>query len=309
MSTSATAPGKIILFGEHAVVYGHPALAVPIPQLHATATIRSGKLGSGVIINAVDLGIESTLRESPSNPLALTADLVLHHLDVSEPDVVITLHSTVPISSGLGSGAAVSAALARAFALFLKHPLDNAALSALVYEVERMHHGTPSGIDNTVICYNKPVYFVRGKTIEVFDSPVPFHILIADTGIPSPTKFTVASVRAGWESNKAQFEESFMQIGCIVNKARSAIESGKIGVLGPFMNENQTLLQRIGVSSEQLDTLVETARQAGATGAKLSGGGGGGNMIALVDPVDTATITDALQAAGAVRVIHAIIGR
>jgi len=308
MSTSATAPGKIILFGEHAVVYGQPALAVPIPQLHATATIRTGNLGSGVIINAVDLGIESTLRESPGNPLALTADLVLHHLDVSEPDVVITLHSTIPIASGLGSGAAVSAALARAFALFLKHPLDNAALSALVYEVERMHHGTPSGIDNTVICYNKPVYFVRGKIIEVFDSLVPFHILIADTGIPSPTKFTVASVRAGWESNKTQFEESFMQIGCIVNKARTAIERGDIGALGPLMNENQTLLRRIGVSSEQLDTLVETARQAGATGAKLSGGGGGGNMIALVDPVDAATIADALQVAGAVRVMHAIIG-
>lgn len=308
MSTRATAPGKIILFGEHAVVYGQPALAVPITEVRATATVEPAKPGRGTIIYALDQGLEFSLKASQESALALAARLVLEILRTPEPDAHITVQSTIPFASGLGSGAAVSAALARSLAEYLNHPISDTELSALVYEVEKVHHGTPSGIDNTVICYNKPVYFIRDKTIEIFDAPIPFHLLIADTGVPSPTRLTVASVRAAWELNKPQYEAYFQKIGCIAKNARAAIEAGDIKSLGPLMNENHSLLSVIGVSSPELDTLVESARMGGAWGAKLSGGGGGGNMIAILEPQNAIDVSNALVKAGAVRVIHTVVG-
>src|SRR5205085_2443210 len=134
-----------------------------------------------------------------------------------------------------------------------------------------------SGIDNTVVCYNRPVYFVRDKTLKTFQPHAAFHILIGDTGIPSPTRLTVGMVRAAWEKDRALFEQFFLQIGSIADRARDAIEAGTINKLGPLMNKNQEFLEDMGVSSPELNRLIAAARKAGAQGAKLSGGGGGGN--------------------------------
>src|SRR6185369_16516277 len=131
--------------------------------------------------------------ESLDAGLTLTAQLVLDKLQLAEPNAVAMIQSSIPAASGLGSGAAVSASFARALADYLGHPLENGELSALVYEVEKTYHGTPSGIDNTVICYESPVYFVRDRILEPFVAARPFDILIADTGIKSPTRATVAA--------------------------------------------------------------------------------------------------------------------
>jgi mevalonate kinase len=306
-TVTASAPGKIILFGEHAVVYGRPALAVPIHDLQATATVRDGAPDQGLIIDAPDLNMQLSLTQQATEALALTARLVLDRLGISEPNAHLTIQSTIPVASGLGSGAAVSAALARALAEYLGHPLEAATLSALVYEVEKLHHGTPSGIDNTVVCYAQPVYFVRDATLETFHAAQPFHLLIADTGVPSPTKSTVGAVREAWRRNPSTYEAIFDEIGAVARQARVTIESGEVSELGPLMNRNQILLRKIGVSSTELERLIEASLSAGAQGAKLSGGGGGGNMIALAAPEDARQIAEALTRTGASRVLHTVV--
>jgi len=305
-----SAPGKVILVGEHAVVYGQPAIAVPVTQVRATATLQAAPPGSGLSIVASDLNRSFSLRAAPEDePLAAAARLTLAHVTSPEPDAVATVHSTVPIASGLGSGAAVSTALARALAAFLGHALDPAAINALVFEVEKIHHGTPSGIDNTVISYEQPVYFVRGRPIERLAVSTPFTLLVGDTGIPSPTKSAVEDVRRAWEDDPAHYDALFDQIGDIVDDARRAIEIGDVEELGMLMTENHALLIEMGVSSPQLDELVDAAQFSGALGAKLSGAGRGGNMITLVEEDLAEDTAQVLWEAGAKGVIRTKVAR
>jgi mevalonate kinase len=320
------ASGKVILFGEHAVVYGRPALAVPATQVQAEAVVEIGAPGSGLMIVAADLGEQIVVRDAPADqPLAAAARLALTHLGLADPDWRLTVHSTIPVASGMGSGAAVSAAIVRALAdaasgesanqrinesinqpFAIRHSpfaLSAAELSPLVYEVEKLHHGTPSGIDNTVIATGQPVYFVRGQSPQPFPIGRPFWLVIADTGIRSPTKITVGDVRLLWQREPARYEMLFDRIGAVAEAARAAICAGQTEALGPLMDANHALLQEIGVSCAELDALVAAARAAGAFGAKLSGGGRGGNMIALVTADTAPRVAEALTAAGAVRVI------
>jgi len=309
---SASAPGKVILFGEHAVVYGQPAIAVPVNQVRARAIIsaRPDRPSGWVSLQAPDIGLEASLEELPAdNPLSLAISGVFKATNISRiPAMAIRITSTIPIAAGLGSGAAVSVAIIRALSEFLGQPLPDEQVSILAYEVEKLHHGTPSGIDNTVITYEKPVYFARttegeAGQVDRFNVARPFTILIGDSGVPSPTAVTVGDVRSAWQDKGILYERLFASTGAIVNQARQAIENGDIAALGPLMDENQDLLVKMGVSSAELDHLVRAARQAGASGAKLSGGGRGGNMIALVPRETAEQIADALISAGATNTI------
>ena len=298
--TTSSAPGKIILFGEHAVVYGRPALAVPVMKVHAEVEVSdSGR--KGIWIDAPDVDLHAELNTLASDhPIASVIHNFLFLARVSPfPNLEIEISSTIPVASGLGSGAAVTVALTRALAAHLGHSMSDEEVNAFTYEIEKIHHGTPSGIDNTVITYARPVYFVKGQPAETFRVGEPFTIVIADTGIAAPTRESVADVRKLWESDKKHWENVFTEIGDISFAARRVIEEGWIKILGALMDENQTLLQQMTVSSPELDTLVEAAHQAGALGAKLSGGGRGGNMIALVEPEHAETVSRSLKEAGA----------
>ncbi len=155
MSVSAverTAPGKVILCGEHSVVYGRPAIAVPVVTMRASARVELGPAGSGLRIEALNLNQTLVLsRTASTHPLAKISRLVLDTLGASEPDAVMTLDSELPVASGMGSGTAITVAAARALSASLGQELPPETVSALAYEVEKIHHGTPSGIDNTVI--------------------------------------------------------------------------------------------------------------------------------------------------------------
>ena len=285
---TATAPGKIILFGEHAVVYGRPAIAAPVSQVQARVVIQAnprGALGQ-VLLQAPDIGLESALDAlSADHPLASAIRGVCSELSLKRlPACTVRITSTIPVAAGMGSGAAVSVALIRALGGFLGHPLPPERISALAFEVEKLHHGTPSGIDNSVVTHAMPVYFTRGRPIEKLRLPVPFTVVIGDTGIASPTAVSVGDVRLAWQAEPARYEDIFDAMGRIAERARELIETGQPQGLGPLMDENHAYLQEIGVSSVELDRLVQAARQAGALGAKLSGGGRGGNMIALAAP-------------------------
>ncbi len=310
--------GKIILFGEHAVVYGHPALAVPVNQVFAEAEVLDSPR-AGIWINAPDIGFHEKLsRIAPENPLATVVEAVFAELGISLPPSVlrtsppeggekdgieIKVTSTIPIASGLGSGAAVSVAIIRALSSYLGNPLDDEKVNKIAYEAEKIHHGTPSGIDNTVVTYGKPIFFIKDQPIELLNVAKAFTIIIADTGISAPTKQSVADVRKLWEKNPQKINALFAAAGSIARTARQSIEGGHPERLGALMNENQRILREIGVSCRELDHLTEASLQSGASGAKLSGGGRGGNMIALSTKENAPAIAEALLNAGAKNVV------
>lgn len=304
-----SAPGKIILFGEHAVVYNRPALAVPVTQVHADVEILDLPR-RGIWIHAPVIDLHAELNSLPSDHPIASVILKLFTAPFSSPrfleekmggqrGVEININSTIPVASGLGSGAAVSIALIRALGLHMNHPLANEQVNELAYEIEKLHHGRPSGIDNTVIAYNMPVYFIKGQPIETLKTGRPFTIVIGDTGIPALTKESVGEVRRLWLEDTHHFEKTFDEIAQVSLSARHSIESGKPELLGELMDQNHTLLQELTVSSPELDKLVIAAREAGALGAKLSGGGRGGNMIASVEQAKAESVAKALISAGA----------
>ncbi len=306
--TTACAPGKIILLGEHAVVYGRPALAVPVRQVRACAHILPAETGEPgwVRLEAPDLGFAAWLHEAtPDHPLAAVCRAALQAMRPAPfPPIRLSIESTIPVASGLGSSAAVSVAIARALNNHFGASLTTLELSALAYTGEQILHGTPSGIDNTVVAFDQPVFFVRGRPPEALDLRSAFHLVIGDTGIPAPTAQAVGQVRRRWQVDPAPLETLFDSIGETATQGRQAMIDGDPHRLGSCMNDDHRLLVDLGVSSPELDRLVESARAAGAFGAKMSGGGMGGNMVALASPEGADAVSRALRAAGAVGVIH-----
>ncbi len=311
----ASAPGKVILAGEHAVVYGQPAIAVPVWQVTAECTIAAAPAGSGCTLALPDVGQSIALaglhsavqgnNSSAVQPLAQVAAAALAQTGrATLPDWQITLHSTIPIAGGLGSGAALSTALVRAVFAAAGAPVDPAQVSALVYQSEMAYHGTPSGIDNTVIAYGRPLWFVRGQPPAFIGISGAMTLLIADSGIRSPTLETVGDVRSARTHDPELYDALFAAIGDVAHRLRAALEAGNGAEVGRLLNANHALLAKLGVSSPALERLVAAARTAGALGAKLSGGGRGGNVIALVTPESAPAVAAALAAAGAVRVLH-----
>ncbi len=301
---AASAPGKIILFGEHAVVYHRPAIAVPFTGVRARVAAMADPLGppGRVKIDAPDIHLQTTLDQLPGDdPIAIVIRGVWETLGIeSMPAVSLRISSNIPSSAGLGSSAAVAAALARATASFIGCPLTDEQVSQIAYRAEQRLHGNPSGIDNTVVVYARPVFFVRGKPIEFLRLSEPLHLVIADTGIQSSTADMVRALRERREAAPDRHEAWFDQIAAIVLRARALLEEGNSAALGPLMYANHALLQSLSVSCPELDRLVEAASKAGALGAKLSGGGGGGNIIALVQDGRQEQVAESLREAGAV---------
>ncbi len=294
-----SAPAKIILCGEHAVVYGQPAIALPLMNLRAVAQMSPAT--RPLWVEAPDVGEQVDVVNEPQHPLALIVRLTLAHLGKPIPHARIVVRSHIPIGANLGSGAAVSVAIARTIAAWHGLTLPAEAASALAFEVEKIYHGTPSGVDNTVIAWEQPVWFVKGQPPVILpETRTRLHLVIASVGFTTPTRVTVGDVRAGWQRDPQRYESIFARIGALVYAAREALLQDDLPRLGEAMNANHALLQELGVSCMELDRLCAAARAAGALGAKMSGGGRGGNMVALAaDAAQAAHISKALLAAGA----------
>ena len=198
----------------------------------------------------------------------------------------INLSSKLPQGSGMGSSAATATAVCKALSNHLGVDLDANQVSNLVFNAEKIVHGTPSGIDNTVVAYEMPVYFVKGKKPIAFMPGKRFYLVIGDTGIEASTKETVENVRKAWQKEPGLMEGYFNEISIVTEKGKLAIEQGKTELVGEIMDKNHELLKSIGVSHKKLDELIDIANKAGALGAKLTGGGGGGNMVALAKNID-----------------------
>jgi len=310
--TLASAPGKAILLGEHAVVYGRPAIAIPVWEVAAQAEVLDdpGAPPGAIWLEAPAIELAGDLASlDPAHPLPRIVLDTLHAIGVKQPAALrLRVTSTIPIASGLGSGAAVSVAIARALSQHLGAPLDPSRISGLAFAVERIHHGTPSGIDNTVVAYGQPVYFRRGEAPEPFRVGAALCLVLGDSGVPVSTSVAVGGVRERRRANPVTYEARFDAIGALVDEGRDCIEAGRPVELGDLMSRNHALLQEIGVSSLALDALVHAALEAGAWGAKLSGAGLGGTMLALAPPGRQHAIADALLHAGAVQTITTQVG-
>lgn len=300
---SASAPGKVILFGEHAVVYGRPAIAIPLSQVQAKAIVyASPRSQPGQIeIDAPDIELKAGLDDlPPGHPFALLIQKIQSRLGVERlPALRLQIHSSIPIASGLGSGAAISVAMIRALAGFMGRELPVQEVSELAYEIEKIYHGTPSGIDNTVIAYAQPIFFVRSQPFQTLHLALPLTLVVADSGLRSSTAAVVGEVRQRWQADPAPYEQIFDAIGEIALQARAEVETGRAAELGRLMSANHRRLQALGVSCPELDRLVEAALQNGAAGAKLCGAGRGGNMVALTTSENAPHLVTALRQAGA----------
>ena len=291
-----TAPGKIILFGEHAVVYGKPAIAIPVSGMRASAWSEPGE--GKLTINALDLNEKIGL-ENKASQFSVLAQALLAKTKQKEPNLTINLTSKLPQGSGMGSSAATSTAVCKALSNYLGVDLEQNQISELVFSAEKIVHGTPSGIDNTVVAYESPVYFVKGENPLTFDSGRTFYLVIGDTGIEASTKETVGNVRQQWEKEPNLMNGYFDEIANVTKGGKMAIEEGNKEAVGELMNKNHELLNKIGVGHSLLEKLVELTLDAGALGAKLTGGGGGGNMVALANNAEKqAEICEKITEAG-----------
>jgi mevalonate kinase len=299
----SSACGKIILLGEHAVVYGFPAVAVPIPCLRARAEYAENP--SPLRIEAPVIGLSAFLDDlGAENPLAFCVRRTVESLRLEMPTGRLTITSEIPVASGLGSGAAVSTAIVRVLASAAGRVLPPEEISAIVFDVERIYHGTPSGVDNTVIAHERPIYFRRGYQPEILAVGSSMHFLIADSGIRTETRNAVGGVRERWQADPTHYDDLFRQIGELAERGREHLVSGRPEPLGKTMDQCHELLCAIEVTAPALDRLVNAARQAGALGAKISGAGLGGNVIALVDPALLPAVETALFSSGATAVFQ-----
>jgi mevalonate kinase len=308
--TRASACGKAILLGEHAVVYGRPAIAVPVSDVRAQADVSEAPDWE---ITAADLDRRFSgpeLQEDPvARPLWETVQNVLAHLGLERDQVPlrVVVQSAVPIARGMGSGTAVATALVRALAQHYGRLLDAETVSQLVYRTEVLLHGSPSGVDNAVVAYERPVFFISGAPPMPFAVGRELDLLVADSGVAASTRSAVGQVRADWQRDPARSEALFDRIGALAEAGREAIGAGEAPALGALMAENHALLAELGVSNAKLDLLVGAARDAGAWGAKLSGGGLGGCLVALVSKERREPVTARLLEAGAAAVYPTVL--
>ena len=292
----ATAAGKVILLGEHAVVYGRHALALPIPD---AVSAQVSKSDAGVNISIPEWGISQRIDADDSSGIAAALNLILHELDVAGPGYEINLRADLPRAMGLGSSAALAVAIVRAFDAELELGLDDSRVNAIAFECEKLAHGTPSGIDNTIATYAVPMTFRNAESLHVENLvlPEPPPIIIACSSSPGLTVEQVAGVRARREQHPLRYEALFDEIDVLSQAGANALVRADYAELGMLMNICQGLLSAIQVSTAELEGMVQIARSAGASGAKLTGGGGGGSIIALC-PGRVSEVRSALASAG-----------
>ncbi|MCH2352895.1 MAG: hydroxymethylglutaryl-CoA reductase, degradative [Pseudomonadales bacterium] len=291
------ASGKIILLGEHAVVYGRPALAAPIPLAVEARVVDS----ADTVLLIPRWGIEQRVPPMSENPQGVTGilALLLERLDLASRALTIEAFPNVPRAMGLGGSSALAVAVIRALSDHFKLDLSNERVNELAFECERAAHGTPSGVDNTIATYGSTLLFENNGSPS-FQEVRPagsVSIAIGISGKESLTATTVAQVRKAWERQPERYERIFDQIGDLTRAGTEALQDGAYQELGELMNLCQGYLNALQVSTPELEELIHIARRRGAVGAKLTGGGGGGSVIALC-PDGADDVVEAMQNSG-----------
>jgi hydroxymethylglutaryl-CoA reductase len=288
------AAGKVILLGEHAAVYGKHALALPIAG-GVTATVREA---AGLTLEVPDWGLSSSISPDGGGVDAAVRR-ILENLGVGREGFSIRVRSALPRGMGLGSSAAFAVAIVRAFDTLLGLSLDDDRVNEIAFDCEKLAHGNPSGVDNTLATFARPMLFCRHESfvveeLELAERPP---VVIACSQQPGVTHEQVAGVRKRHDARPAAFGAIFDQIDALSVAGAKALVAGDYEELGQLMNICQGLLNALGVSTPELERMVDIARKAGAAGAKLTGAGGGGSIVAVCPGAVNEVVT-ALRSAG-----------
>ncbi|WP_125706747.1 mevalonate kinase [Lacticaseibacillus porcinae] len=289
---------KIILIGEHAVVYGQPAIALPVKSIRLTASLTTNT--EQIIQSSFYAG---SLHAAAGTNFAGIADLIsalLKHFNASNQGFTLTIDSALPPERGMGSSAACATAVVRAFYAAFDEPLSRAQLLSWTATSEHAIHGNPSGLDAATTSADRPQWFVKGQPPIPIQFPKNGTLVIADTGIAGQTKVAVGAVAQHLTDDPTATTASIEAIGQATVFAAKALAEDDLQALGTQMDHAQGQLKALGVSNDALNRLIATAKENGALGAKLTGSGQGGCMIALAfDATQATQIRDALTQAGA----------
>jgi len=309
MGVTASAPAKIILFGEHFVVYGEPAIVLAIDKrAYAKAekrqdkrlNLRSLNLNlSGYYENGsfkVERGDAKEARLK-FEPIKRAVEKVLEKCS-EKVGLNIEINSTVPVAAGLGSSAAVVAAVTAAVSALLNVGMSKEEVFRITYEAEKIVHGTPSGIDPAISTFGGALLFQMDTGFKPINVKTDIPLVIGDTCVQRSTRTQVEKVRELKEKYPQIIEPIMLSARETVLRALDALNEGDLETVGELMNINHALLCSVGVSDESLEWLINAARKAGALGAKLTGAGGGGCMIALSKNERLEQIMEAIQRAG-----------
>jgi len=295
--------GKTILFGEHFVVYGLPAIASALGA-STTAEVKIVK-GSGWTVNDQRPATPGYKEKKHHQTMQSIANVINHlNINTEKQKLEITFAGDLFAASGVGASAAQCTSLARALSETFNLNLNDEKINEAAYEGEKAYHGTPSGIDNTASTYGGLIWFVKNlsggrNTIDRLESPRKMLLVIANSGITASTTEVVADVRRLKEENPEKFAKTFNEYGRLAKEAKKALLEGDIPTVGNLMNENHKMLQQITVSGEINDKLAEIALENGAIGAKMTGTGRGGLVIALAENEGTqGKIADAIEKEG-----------
>lgn len=286
-----TAPGKLLLFGEHAVVYNRPCLVTAVNQRLSVKVEKTDD--------------DNVMISSPQTKDTRFVDATLKYasevLGMKVSGFHISTESPFSGMFGFGSSSAVTVALLHALSVFSKTPLDTRTLFTHAYKIIYSVQGVGSGFDVAAACFGGTLYFVTGgRVIEplAFKNGLP--LIVGYSGMKSNTVEIIQQVAKKREQNFHTVERIFDAIEKVVNEAKESLTQSDWKTAGKLMNVNQEYLRDLGVSSEKLETLISAARQAGAYGAKLSGAGGGDCMIALVSDEQRENVKAAITKAGGV---------
>jgi hydroxymethylglutaryl-CoA reductase len=292
------ANGKVILLGEHAVVYGRHAIAAPIP-LAVEARVLAATDGVRVLVPR--WGVEQRIRSVDEHPQGVAGILamLLRELSLDNQAIDIEVFPHIPRAMGLGGSAALAVAIVRALDAHFGLNLTHERINALAFECEKAAHGTPSGVDNTVATYGQILLYsnASGPRFSTLTTGAPLPIVVGISGKESLTANNVAQVRTAWQRQPTRYDGLFDEIDRLTLAGAEAIKVGDLVELGELMNLNHGLLNALQLSTPELEEMIHIARRNGAVGAKLTGGGGGGSIIALC-PESPDVVAQAIEAAG-----------
>ena len=290
------AAGKVILLGEHAAVYGHHALALPLPDA-VSASVGAGDDGTTLDIPA--WGVSHSIDRDAAEGIDAAIALILKHVGAGDVALAIQVQSSLPRAMGLGSSAAVAVAVTRAICEYLQIDAGDERVNDIAFECEKLAHGTPSGVDNTIATYGRPMLFrnegrLQFEALTLTEAPP---LVIASSHLPGLTSEQVAAVRGRFDRARERYDAIFREMDAISVAGARCLQSADYRELGMLMNICHGLLNAIGVSTPELEQMIAIARTAGAAGAKLTGGGGGGSIVALC-PGRRGEVREALELAG-----------
>lgn len=305
-STSAHAPAKVILVGEHSVLYGHPAVALPFPPLLATGRVEPLKVGIHLRSERYPDLLARLGDEIPpvlqSVAMAVQGALeALERTGCARRAFEMVLSSDIPPGAGLGSSAAIAVAAIKATFAFHGREIPLPMLRMLATKAEAWAHGSSSGLDPTTVAAAGPIRFVRDHAPVSLRVSEPFGLVVADSGNSCATSMMIEAVKARIMAHQAATSD-LAALGGLAERVAEALERAEYQQLGSLMNEAQGHLNALGLSTPRLDAILHAANQAGAFGAKLSGAGGGGCAIALTPLDKLGVVAQAMAQAGAVHV-------